>query len=117
MSDELRQLATAIMALADSNRGIGAVLQSQADLQQSQIDTGRETNRMLGEISRQQAEIIERIEKSNERHAESSSRIAAVKKVVDNGEVERGRLKSTVHRHGERLSRVEEVLGIQPTEG
>lgn len=91
MADELKQLATAIVALAESNQGIGGALREQMAIQS-------ETNRVLGLIHDQNASILEQVKLSNDRHRDSERAILKVKSVVQD--------------HGERLAKVESAVGL-----
>jgi len=93
--DELRQLATAIKALAESNQGIGGVVREQ-------VASQNETNRVLGLIHDQNAEILRHMESFNSRHSQSERKIRL--------------LESQLGKHGERLERAEAALGISDAE-
>ncbi len=95
MSDELRQLATAIKALAESNQGIGGIVREQ-------VASQHETNRVLGLIHDQNAEILRHMESFNSRHSQSERSIRVVQ--------------LSLAKHGERLERVETALGISDAE-
>ena len=95
MSDDLRQLATAIKALAESNQGIGGVVREQ-------VASQRETNRVLGLIHDQNAAILKHMESFSERASQSERKIRI--------------LESAINRHGERLERAEAALGISDAE-
>lgn len=95
MSEEMRQLATAIKALAESNQGIGGVVREQ-------VASQHETNRVLGLIHDQNAAILAHMESFNHRHSQSERKIRL--------------LESQQGIHGERLERVEAALGISDAE-
>lgn len=89
MSDELRQLATAIKALAESNQGLGGLVRELVSQQ-------GETNRVLGSIHEQLAGVGEYMTKSDERHADSERMIRVVQSDIRH-------LKATVQVHGQRI--------------
>lgn len=93
--DELRQLATAIKALAESNQGIGGVVREQ-------VASQNETNRVLGLIHDQNAEILKHMETFGVRQRDSERHLRVVQ--------------SSLKKHGERLERVEAALGIADAE-
>lgn len=71
MADEdIRQLATAIVALADSQHEIGAALREE------NASRG-ETNRILAGIYDQNEQILEQIRLSNDRHRDSEKKLRA----------------------------------------
>ena len=94
-SDEMRQLATAIKTLAESNQGIGGIVR---ELVASQ----GETNRVLGLIHDQNAAVLAHMESFAQRHSQSERRIRVVESV----------LTSNV----ERLERIEAALKLQDTD-
>lgn len=96
MSEELRQLAHAIKALAESNQGIGGVVREQ-------VASQRETNRVLGLIHDQNAAMLSHMERFNERHKESERNIRIVTSEVRV-------LKSQLQAHGERIEAAEAAL-------
>jgi septal ring factor EnvC (AmiA/AmiB activator) len=91
MSDELRQLAHAIKALAESNQGIGGVLRAQ-------VAASTETNRYLGKIASQNEQILEQLNSFNGRQTDSERAIRA--------------LQSSNRQHEQRIARTEERLGL-----
>jgi predicted house-cleaning NTP pyrophosphatase (Maf/HAM1 superfamily) len=93
MSEDIRQLAHAIVALADSNAGIGGSLREQAANQ-------AETNRILASIHDQNAEILSQMKTFNQRASESEREIRVIK--LD---------------HGKRFARIESHIGLPPPEG
>jgi len=95
VNDELRQLATAIKALAESNQGIGGVVREQ-------VASQNETNRVLGLIHDQNAEILKHMETFSVRQRDSERHLRVVQ--------------SSLKEHGERLERVEAALGIADAE-
>ncbi len=105
MSDELRQLATAIVALAESNQGIGGALREQIAIhveadKRSAVAQG-ETNAFLAKISQQNALILEQLENSSVRHRDSERKLRAVELAVGKNDA--------------RLIKVEKHLGITGT--
>ena len=96
MSDELRQLAHAIKALAESNQGIGGVLRAQ-------VAASAETNRYLGQIASQNEQILEQLNSFNGRQTDSERAIRA--------------LQSSHRQHEQRLARTEERLGLSAAGG
>lgn len=95
MSDEIRQLAHAVKALAESNQGIGAVLRAE-------VARGTETNRLLGAIFEQNAEMLELLRVSNGRHNESEKAIRV--------------LQSVTKEHGQRIVTLEQAAGTTAAE-
>jgi len=96
MTDEIRQLAFALKALAESNIAFGGVLRDE-------VESRLETNRILGQIHDQNASILAAIERGNERHRESEKAIRV--------------LQSDVRKHAERLVAVEKVTGVHHVVG
>ncbi len=92
MSEDIRQLAHAIVALADSNAGIGGALREHA----AKAD---ETNRILGAIHDQNAEILSQMKTFNQRAYESEREIRVIKL-----------------EHGKRFARIESHIGLPPAE-
>jgi hypothetical protein len=95
VSEELRMLAHATKALAESNLGLGNVLREVV------VSSG-ETNRILAAIHDQNAEILSQLEKSNGRQLESEKAIRVVQ--------------STQTTHGRHIKRLEIQAGIPAAE-
>ena len=95
MSEELRILAHAVKALADSNLGQGNVLRES-------LVTAQETNRILGLIHDQNADILGQMEMLNKRQGESEREFRV--------------LRSTVSTHAQHIKRLEAQGGIPVTE-
>jgi hypothetical protein len=103
MSDEIRQLATAIEHLAISNQGIGGALREQIAISQAasaeQARAQGETNAMLGRICKGQDDILEQMKAMGASVRESQRAIRVLKET-----------------HGQRLDKIEErVFGQAPT--
>ena len=89
--DEIRQLATAIVALADAQH------ETVAALREENASRG-ETNRILASIHDQNEQILEQMKLSNDRHSTSERKLRAHEQ------------KLTVHT--EHLVTIGEALGI-----
>lgn len=95
MSDELRQLAHAIKALAESNQGIGGVLREEV--------AGRiETNRILALIHDQNATMLDEMRMFNRRALESERLIRV--------------LQSELKSHDQRIVTLESTAGLASAE-
>ena len=95
MSEEMRMLAHAVKALAESNLGIGNVLREF-------VVGGQETNRILASIHDQNGEILSQLSTMNERHVESEKAIRVVQ--------------STLTTHAQHLKRLEVKVGVPHAE-
>lgn len=108
MSDELRQLATAIVALAESNQGIGGALREQiaihVEADKRSAAAQGETNAFLAKISHQNAQILEQLEMSAERHRDSEREIRVVKSIATNNA-------NRLDEHDAHIVQIKESLG------
>jgi hypothetical protein len=95
MSEELRMLAHAVKALAESNLGIGNVMREV-------VVGGQETNRILAGIYDQNAEILSQMEKINGRQADSEKAMRVVESVQ--------------RAHGKHIKRLEVQAGLPAAE-
>ena len=98
MSEELRELAHAIVALAESNQGIGGVLREVVAMSREQV-------RVLGLIHDQNATIADEMRMMNERHSSSERRHSS-----SEGKIRV--LESSVKLHDQRFIPIEEALGL-----
>ena len=96
MTDELRELAHAIEALAKSNMGIG-------DWARQTLATNQEQCVILGKIHDQQGEILAEMNIMNGRHVESERHIRVIG--------------SELRQYVQRVERIEEHLGLAPAQG
>lgn len=94
VSDEIRQLATAIEHLATSNQGIGGALREQIAIAQAHAESSsasqRETNAMLGQLCKGQDDILEQMKSMGQSVRESQRAIRVLRQ-----------------EHGERLEAIE----------
>lgn len=88
-AEDIRQLATAVVSLAESNQGIGGILREWAATQ-------AETNRILGRIHDQNATLLGHVEEMATAQRESDRAIRLLKS-----------------QHGRRLDKIEQVVGIE----